>query len=98
MAVTTPMDRVMGLATRQDTFNRGGLFGGLGGGGLSALDYQGAAQARAQDFAMAEQQRQMMALAGQPPIPKIVYKPTIEAGDPIIDVLQAETDEWLRDI
>ena len=31
-------------------------------------------------------------------VPVIKYKPTIEAGDPIRDVLQAETDEWLEDI
>lgn len=29
---------------------------------------------------------------------KIKYKPTIEAGDPVREVLQAETDEWLKDI
>lgn len=29
---------------------------------------------------------------------KIKYKPTIEAGDNIRDVLQAETDDWLKEI
>ena len=33
-----------------------------------------------------------------PMYPEIKIKPTIEAGDPVIDVLQFETDEWLEGI
>jgi hypothetical protein len=58
------------------------------GAGLGALAGLGQA-------AGLQQQHQAPSPPDLPYRGSIKYKPTIEAGDPIREVLQAETDEWL---
>ena len=71
----------------------GGFGAALGGLGQQQVERLVSAREQAELFNIASGRR-----APPPPSLEITIIPTIEAGDKIRDVLQYETNEWLKDI
>lgn len=85
-----PTNQLQAQAMRQQA---GVGAGGLGGAAMGLECFSQAGLRAAQ-----QQYRTTRTVSTDSVIPIIKYKPTIKAGDPIRDVLQAETDEWLKEV